>query len=290
MREQRVYLVATAKSTFCDSLLRSRSVVLDWYVAGGVRMARKPLIAGNWKCFKTIAEGRRLARELRSGAANVSDVDIMVAPPFTALAAVAEELSGSGIGLAAQNVHWEPPGAWTGEIAAEQLLDVGCQYAIIGHSERRQFFGETSGTVNRRLRRCLETNLIPIVCTGETQDQRQAGRAKEVILGDLAGCLDGLTASQLSRMIIAYEPLWAIGTGLTATPEIAQQVHQWIRSWTASEYSSQLSGAVRILYGGSVKPDNASDLMGQEDIDGALIGGASLDSKTFLGIVQFESG
>ena len=137
MREQRVYLIATAKSTFCDSLLRSRSVVLDWYVAGGVRMARKPLIAGNWKCFKTIAEGRRLARELRNSAANVSDVDIMVAPPFTALAAVAEELSGSGIGLAAQNVHWEPPGAWTGEIAAEQLLDVGCQYAIIGHSERR---------------------------------------------------------------------------------------------------------------------------------------------------------
>ena len=183
------------------------------------------------------------------------------------------ELSGSGIGLAAQNVHWEAQGAWTGEIAAEQLLDVGCGYAIIGHSERRQFFGETSGTVNRRLRRCLETNLIPIVCTWETQDERESGQAKEVILGDLASCLDGLTASDLSRMIIAYEPIWAIGTGLTATPEIAQEVHQWIRSWTAREYSPQLSSSVRILYGGSVKPDNASDLMRQEDIDGALVEG-----------------
>ena len=253
-------------------------------------MQRKPLVAGNWKCFKTVAEGRQLAREIRDGATEVSDVDVVVAPPFTGLAAVGEELSGSGIGLAGQGVHWEPQGAWTGEIAAEQLLDVGCGYVILGHSERRQFFGETSGTVNRRLRRCLETNLIPIVCTGETQKERQSGQAKEVILGDLAGCLDGLTASQLSRMIIAYEPLWAIGTGLTATPETAQQVHEWIRSWTASEYSPQLSGSVRILYGGSVKPDNASDLMGQEDIDGALVGGASLDSKTFLGIVQFESG
>ena len=253
-------------------------------------MQRNPLIVGNWKCFKTVGEGRQLAREIRDGATDISDVDIVVAPPHTGLAAVGEELSGADIGLAAQNVHWEPPGAWTGEIAAEQLLDVGCGYVIIGHSERRQFFGETPGTVNRRLRRCLEMNLIPIVCTGETQQERESGQAKEVILGDLAGCLNGLTASQLSRMIIAYEPLWAIGTGLTATPEMAQQVHEWIRSWTASEYSPQLSSRVRILYGGSVKPDNASDLMGQEDIDGALVGGASLDSKTFLGIVQFESG
>ncbi len=251
---------------------------------------RKPLIAGNWKCFKTVAQGRQLVRELRNGAGVVSDVDIVVAPPFTALAAVGEELSGSGIGLAAQNVHWEPQGAWTGEIAAEQLLDVGCGYAIIGHSERRQFFGETPGSVNQRLRRCLETNLIPIVCTGEIQSTRELGQAKEIILGDLAVCLDGLTASQLSRMIIAYEPVWAIGTGLTATPEIAQEVHHWIRSWTAREYSPQLSRAVRILYGGSVKPDNVSDLMRQEDIDGALVGGASLDAKSFLGIVQFESG
>ncbi len=253
-------------------------------------MQRKPLIVGNWKCFKTVAEGRQLARGLRNGAAGVSDVDVVVAPPFTALAAVGEELSGSEIGLAAQSVHWEPQGAWTGEIAAEQLLDVGCGYVILGHSERRQFFGETSRTVNRRLRRCLETSLAPIVCSGETQDQRASGQAKEVILGDLEGCLDGLTAPELSRMIIAYEPLWAIGTGLTATPEVAQQVHEWIRSWTASEYSPQVSSRVRILYGGSVKPDNVSDLMGQEDIDGALVGGASLDSKTFLGIVQFKSG
>ncbi len=252
------------------------------------RRRRKPLIAGNWKCFKTVAQGRELVRELKNSTAFVSDVDIVVAPPFTALAAVGEELSGSGIGVAAQNVHWEPPGAWTGEIAAEQLLDAGCEYAIVGHSERRQLFGETSDTVNRRLRRCLEIGLVPILCTGEVQHERESGLAKEVILGDLGACLDGLTASELSRMIIAYEPVWAIGTGLTATPETAQEVHRWIRSWIAREYSPQVSTTVRILYGGSVKPDNASDLMQQKDIDGALVGGASLDAESFLGIVKFE--
>ena len=250
-------------------------------------MPRKPLIAGNWKCFKTLAEARLLARAVRKG--RVSTVDMLVAPPFTALAAVAEELAGCPIGMAGQNVHWAPPGAWTGEIAAEQLLDAGCRYALVGHSERRQFFGETAETVNRRLRRCLETDLAPILCTGESRDERQSGQAKEIILRDLAGCLEGLTASGVSRIIVAYEPVWAIGTGLTATPETAQEVHAWIRGWFNSEYSSQLSSRLRILCGGSVKSDNAAELMAQPDIDGALVGGASLDAESFLGIANFES-
>ena len=250
-------------------------------------MQRRPLIAGNWKCFKTLGEARLLAREVRDG--RVSTVDMLVAPPFTALAAVAKELSGCPVAVAGQNVHWEPQGSWTGEIAAEQLLEAGCEYVIVGHSERRQFFGETAETINQRLRRCLETGLIPILCTGESHEERQSGQAKEVILRDLRVCLDGLTASGVSRIIVAYEPVWAIGTGLTATPETAQEVHAWIRRWFDREHSSQLSSRLRILYGGSVKAENAADLMGQPDIDGALVGGASLDAKSFLGIACFES-
>ena len=250
-------------------------------------MQRKPLIAGNWKCFKTLSEAMLLVRKVRKGC--VSSVDILVAPPFTVLYAVSRELQGSPIEVAGQNVHWEAQGAWTGEISAEQLLDAGCKYAIVGHSERRQYFGETPGTVNNRLHRCFETDLIPILCIGESLKERESGQAKDRILRDLGHCLKGLTAFCVSRMIVAYEPVWAIGTGLTATPEIAQKAHFWIRDWFNGKYSSEISNGLRILYGGSVNPDNIADLMKQPDIDGVLVGGASLDAKSFLKIIHYES-
>lgn len=247
---------------------------------------RIPFIVGNWKCFKTIEEARLLVRQIREGFGDESEVDVVVAPPYTALAVVAGELAGSPVQMAGQNVHWEAQGAWTGEICTEQLLDVGCQYAIVGHSERRQFFCETAETVARRVQRCLESGIVPILCTGETQEDRQSGRAKDVILGDLERCVSGLTASGLSRIIIAYEPVWAIGTGLTATPEAAQEVHGWIRQWLGARDGAQLADEIRILYGGSVKADNVSDLLREKDIDGALIGGASLSAESFLSILR----
>ena len=251
-------------------------------------MSRTPVIAGNWKSYKTVEEARQLATQLLDDLSDVAGVEVLVAPPFTALEAVSRVLDGSNIQVAAQNVHWEGQGAWTGEITTDHLLDVGCRLVILGHSERRQFFGETSETVNRRVKRAMDAGLGPIVCIGETLEERDSGRAEEVILGDLERSLNGLTAQDLFRIIIASEPVWAIGTGRTATPQMAQEIHGHIRGWLSHRYSPEVSDKVRILYGGSVKPDNVSELMRQRDIDGALVGGASLNAGTFTRIVRFD--
>lgn len=250
---------------------------------------RTPVIAGNWKMNKTTAEARVLARAIRQGAGDASHCQVVMAPPFTALPAVAEEIRGSRIALAAQNVHWESKGAFTGEISISMLEDAGCTMAIVGHSERRQFFGETDQTVNRRVRALLKSSLQSIVCIGETLAEREAGDYKKVISQQLAGGLDGLTAQDLARIILAYEPVWAIGTGRTASPEIAQEVHGFIRDWLSQKFGSEAAQKVRILYGGSVKPDNISDLMKKPDIDGALVGGACLEADSFLRIIRFNS-
>jgi triosephosphate isomerase (TIM) len=250
---------------------------------------RIPVIAGNWKMNKLTSEARALACAVRQGAGEVTHCQVVVAPPFTALAAVAEELRGSRIVLAAQNVHWEPKGAFTGEVSTSMLEDAGCGMAIVGHSERRQYFGETDQTVNRRTRALLKSTLQPIVCIGETLAEREAGDHKKVITQQLAGGLDGLTGQDLLRIILAYEPVWAIGTGRTASPEMAQEVHGIIRDWLTQKYGSETAAQVRILYGGSVKPENIADLMKQPDIDGALVGGACLDADSFLRIVRYSS-
>ncbi len=211
----------------------------------------------------------------------------MLAPPFTSLAAVCGETKGSSIQLAAQNVHWEPKGAFTGEISIAMLEDAGCSMVIIGHSERRQYFGETDETVNRRVKAVLNSSLKAIVCIGETLAEREAGRAHDLITQQLAGGLAGLTLQSLSHIILAYEPVWAIGTGRTASPEIAQEVHKAIRDWLSRQFGSEAAQEVRILYGGSVKPDNVSVLMRQPDIDGALVGGACLEAESFLRIIHY---
>jgi triosephosphate isomerase (TIM) len=251
-------------------------------------MARQVVIAGNWKMFKTRSEAQSMVLELRQLVQGNEEVEVVVCPPFTALPAVSQVLEGTRIRLGGQNVHWEDEGAFTGEVSPGMLVDCGCRYVIIGHSERRQYFHETDELINRKLKKLLGTELIPILCVGEVLEEREAGRVEEVVLGQLEGDLAGLTAESVSRIIIAYEPVWAIGTGKTATPEIAQKVHSMIRRWLAGRYGEELAKGIRILYGGSVKPDNAGELMAQEDIDGALVGGASLAAGSFAKIVQFK--
>ncbi len=248
---------------------------------------RVPVIAGNWKMNKTLEDARALSRAIREGAATATHCQVVLAPPATALTAVAEVIRGTSLILGAQNVHWEPFGAYTGEISIPMLEDVGCGMVIVGHSERRQYFGETDSTVNRRLHALMESRLTPIVCVGETLAEREAGSYHEVIFQQLAGGLDGLTHSHVLRIILAYEPVWAIGTGKTASPEIAQEVHRGIRSWLSRTFGEETARLVRILYGGSIKPENISDLMRQPDIDGGLVGGACLEAKSFLRIIHY---
>jgi triosephosphate isomerase len=248
---------------------------------------RVPVIAGNWKMHKTLAEARELSRAIREGAAAAAHCQIVLAPPATALTAVAEVIRGTPLILAAQNVFWEPAGAFTGEISIPMLEDLGCGMVIIGHSERRQIFGETDPTVNRRLRAIMKSSLTPIVCIGETLAQREAGTYHEVIYQQLAVGLDSLTHQDLLRIILAYEPVWAIGTGRTASPEIAQEVHRSIRGWLSKNCGDETARQVRILYGGSIKPENITDLMRQPDIDGGLVGGACLDANSFLRIIHY---
>ena len=248
---------------------------------------RVPVIAGNWKMHKTLAEARELSRAIRDGAAAATHCQIALAPPCTALGAVAEVIRGTPLILAGQNVFWEQAGAYTGEISIPMLEDIGCGMVIIGHSERRQYFGETDQTVNRRLRAVARSSLTPIVCVGETLVQREGGSYHEAICQQLAGGLDGLTDQDLLRMILAYEPVWAIGTGRTASPEIAEEVHRGIRGWLAKRFGDETARQVRILYGGSIKPENISDLMRQPDIDGGLVGGACLEAKSFLRIIHY---
>ena len=251
-------------------------------------MARLPFIAGNWKMNKTVAESLDLIRELKGAVSGVKGVEVAVAPPFTALYAVHKELEGSSIRLAAQNLYWEEKGAFTGEISPLMLKDAGCQYVIIGHSERRQFFGETDETVNRRIKAALAQGLKVIFCVGETSKEREEGRTFPVIEKQMEGGLKGLDIQKAEDMVIAYEPVWAIGTGKTATPQQAEEVHRFIRGKIEKLYSREVSEKIRIQYGGSVTPESIKGLMNQPDIDGALVGGSCLKAESFSKIVRFK--
>ncbi len=249
-------------------------------------MKPTPLIAGNWKMNKTVAEALALVRDLRGMVSMVRDqVEIAVAPPFTALHPVAKALEGSNIKLAAQNVYWEASGAFTGEVSTGMLKEVGCAYVIVGHSERRQFFGETDDTVNRRAQVVLKAGMRAIVCVGETLGEREANKTLAVVERQFRGGLKGFTDKDSASLVVAYEPVWAIGTGKVATTAQAQEVHAVIRKLLCEIFGQAAGAAVRIQYGGSVKPDNAADLLAQPDIDGALVGGASLNAAQFMGIV-----
>ena len=251
---------------------------------------RKPVIAGNWKMYKTAGESVDTALALKSLVANANHCEVVIAPVFTALKTVADRLEGSNIGVAAQDCSTEPEeGAHTGEVAAFMLRDVGVSYVIVGHSERRQFYFETDTMVRRKVQAAITTGLTAIMCVGESLEQRDQGIAERVVSGQLSGGLSGLTASDLDRIIVAYEPVWAIGTGRTASPEQAQEMHAFIRRVFAGRHPENAAQALRILYGGSVKPDNISGLMAQADIDGALVGGASLEAESFAQIVNYNS-
>ena len=247
---------------------------------------RRPLIAGNWKLFKTQAATRDFFDALVPAIADVDHCDMAIAPPFTSLSSAVDAARGSNIAIAAQDVYWESEGAFTGEVSAPMLADVGCAYSIVGHSERRQLFGETDETVSRKTRAVLEARLKAIVCVGETLEEREGGNAEAVVRKQLKGSLAELTGSGLSNIIVAYEPVWAIGTGRTATPDIAGAMHRTIRDYVSSAFGAGEADGLRILYGGSVKPDNVSELMAQPDIDGGLVGGASLKPDSFEAIVR----
>jgi triosephosphate isomerase len=250
--------------------------------------ARTPLLAGNWKMCGARREAVALATALAKVVAHVADREILVAPPYTALEAVGHAIAGTGIRLGAQNLYWEAKGAFTGEISAAMLCEAGCTHVIIGHSERRQLFGETNETVHKRLGAALAAGLTPIVCVGETLQEREADATVEVVERQVVAGLAGISAADLARSVVAYEPVWAIGTGRTATPNQAQAVHRTIRDQLAKLADPATAERVRILYGGSVKPDNIDSLMAEPDIDGALVGGASLVAEQFSRIVRFE--
>jgi triosephosphate isomerase len=251
-------------------------------------MTRRPIIAGNWKMNKTTSEARDLATKLIPLVSGVKDREIVLAPPFTALSAVNEAIKGTNLALSAQNLFWEDKGAYTGEISAEMLLDLGCKYVIIGHSERRQYFGETDGTVNKKVRQALNKGLLPIVCVGELLAERESGKANDVIDRQVTGALAGVTDAEMRKIVIAYEPVWAIGTGKTATPEQANEIHAFIRQKVKSMYTAEVAEGLRIQYGGSVTPENVSALMAKPDIDGALVGGASLKPESFAALVNYK--
>lgn len=250
---------------------------------------RIPVIAGNWKLFKTIGESVAMVQELKSLVANNQGVEIIVAPVFTALSRVNDVLEGSNVMLAAQDCYWEEEGAFTGEVAPALLKDAGCSHVIIGHSERRQYFGETDVTVNKKTRAAIAAGLCAIVCVGESLAERESEQTFSVIETQIQGGLAGLTADAAPHIVIAYEPVWAIGTGKTATDAQAQEVHTFIRQLIAKTFNQPVADAMRILYGGSVKPDNVRGLMAQSDIDGALVGGASLKADSFAAIASFNA-
>lgn len=249
---------------------------------------RRPIIAGNWKMNKTVAEAADLVRQLKALVGDIREVDIVVAPTFTALYAVSREIEGSNIALAAQDVFWETSGAYTGEISPTMLRDVGCRYVIIGHSERRQYFGETNESVLKKIKASLAVGLHPILCVGEALEERETGKTFEVVKNQIFQCLEGFSREEMDKITIAYEPIWAIGTGKTATPQQAEEVHAFIREQLGSITHPQVSEAMKIQYGGSVNPDNIGDLMAQPNIDGALVGGASLTADSFSRIVKFQ--
>ena len=247
---------------------------------------RRLLIAGNWKMHKTIPEALDLVRELKELVRNVNDRDILVCPPFTALYPVSRELEGSNIVLGGQNMYFEEQGAFTGEISPLMLKDAGCSYVILGHSERRHIFGETDELVNKKVLSAINHGLIPILCVGELLEERESGKTQEVVEKQVREGLKGVDGD--NEFVIAYEPVWAIGTGKTATPELAEEVHLFIRRVLSDMFGSEKANSVRILYGGSVKPENAAGLLNMENIDGALVGGASLKAESFAKIVKFD--
>ena len=252
---------------------------------------RKPFVCGNWKMHKTPTEARALARDIANGMRGLGDhVEVAVCPAFPALPAVAETLADSSVAWGAQNCSPFPDGAFTGEVSVPMLVDLKCQFAILGHSERRQFFGETDSGVREKAEAVLGQGLTPIVCVGESLDEREAGRTEEVVDRQIRGALDGIPGPEVGRSVLAYEPIWAIGTGKTATPDMAEAVHRRIRVTLSELYGESIATAVRVLYGGSVKPGNAAELFQQPNIDGGLIGGASLDAESFLGIVKATPG
>jgi triosephosphate isomerase len=246
---------------------------------------RRPIIAGNWKMHLTLAEAAALVQQLKASCDNGA-VEVLVCPPFTALSSVAQILKGSRIGLGAQDLFWEPQGAFTGAISPLMLSDAGCRYVIIGHSERRTRFGETDETVAKKLAAALAQGLTPIVCVGETLSQREANQTWVVLTRQLDGALKAVPAADAQRIILAYEPVWAIGTGRNATPEQAQEAHAFIRQWLAKSFGADTAAALRIQYGGSVNAANAANLLQQPDVDGALVGGASLKADAFSSIVK----
>lgn len=248
---------------------------------------RRRVIAGNWKMYKTLAETRTFFSAFTPVVANSKHCDIVIAPPFTAISAAAEATKNTNIAISGQNVSWSKEGAFTGEVSATMLAEAGCRYVIIGHSERRQLFRESDDNVAKKTLMALEAGLIPIVCLGETGEERDAGLTGEVLRRQFSGGPGALAPEEFSRILLAYEPVWAIGTGRTATPEIAADAHRLLRRCAGERFSVHLASALRILYGGSVKPDNIKGLMAQEELDGALVGGASLDPKSFVSIVNF---
>lgn len=248
---------------------------------------RKPIIAGNWKMHKTVDEAVAMVKELAPMVADVKDVDIVVCPTFTSLYSVNQSVQNTNIAVGAQNIFWEEKGAFTGEIAPNMLKDMGCKYVLIGHSERRQYFGETDETVNKRTKAAIKHKLTPIVCVGETLAERESNQTEIVVKAQVVNGLEGLSADETANLVIAYEPVWAIGTGRTASADDANSVCAFIRTTIAQIKGQEAAAKVRIQYGGSVKPDNVKELMAKSDIDGALVGGASLEAKSFSQLVKF---
>ena len=252
-------------------------------------MRRRPYIVGNWKMYKTPAEADTLAAALKRGLADQAAADVGVAPPSLAIPGVVARLKQTGIRVAGQNLHEQASGAFTGEISGEMLKAAGCSDVLVGHSERRQIFHEDDGTIARKVSAAFRAGLLPIVCVGETLPQRESGTAEDVVFAQLAAALGGLAPDQVVSLSLAYEPVWAIGTGRTATPAQAQAMHAAIRAWLSARYPAYVAQGARILYGGSVKPGNAAELLSAADIDGLLVGGASLDAESFLAIVGAAS-
>lgn len=246
---------------------------------------KRPLFAGNWKLFGSLAESIALATEVQAGLAELSAADVVVAPSFTALATVAQKLAGGRIAVSGQDCTWEAKGAFTGEVSPQQLVDAGCRYVIVGHSERRQLFGETDSAVNRKTRAALAAGLVPIVCVGETLDERDGGKTLERVGTQLDAALVEIGDKDFARCVVAYEPVWAIGTGRTATPAQAEEVHAFIRKRLTGKFPA-LADGISVLYGGSVKPDNIRALMAEPNVDGALVGGASLSATSFISLVK----
>jgi triosephosphate isomerase len=251
---------------------------------------RSPFVAANWKMHKTVHDAIAFVKEFRALARDVQDVEMVLAPPFTALHTVADACRGSTLGVAAQDLHWEREGAFTGAVSAGMIKEAGAAYVIVGHSERRQLFGDTDESVNRKLHAALGAGLTPVVCIGETLDERQGGRTLDVLDRQLNRGLDGVTAQQVEGLVVAYEPVWAIGTGVNATPEQAGEAHAHLRARLKQWFGAAAADKCHLIYGGSVKPANAAALAAQPDVDGALVGGASLDPRSFLEIVVASRG